>query len=105
MCQRSANPISLVTLEPSKEFIRDERVGKVQGSRFAPHPHSRIVEHGYMYRATIYRAKRWKEPREMNYRPHSWVDDRDRAMRITFYLIGGLCIALCMAFLAYLLLG
>jgi hypothetical protein len=41
----------------------------------------------------------------MNYRPHSWADDQDRAMRITFYLIGGLCIALCMAFLAYLLLG
>ena len=43
-------------------------------------------------------------PREMNYRPHSWADDQDKAMRITFYLIGGLCIALCMAFLAYLLL-
>ena len=41
----------------------------------------------------------------MNYRPHSWADDQDKAMRITFYLIGGLCIALCMAFLAYLLLG
>ena len=41
----------------------------------------------------------------MNYRPHSWAYYQDKAMRITFYLIGGLCIALCMAFLAYLLLG
>ncbi len=39
----------------------------------------------------------------MNYQPHAWADDQDRATRISFYLIGGLCIALCLAFLIYLL--
>jgi hypothetical protein len=39
----------------------------------------------------------------MNYRPHPWVHDQDRAMLITCYLIAGLCIALYLALLVYLL--
>ncbi len=41
----------------------------------------------------------------MTYHLHSWVDDQDRAMRVSCYLIGALCIALCLAFFVYLLLS
>jgi hypothetical protein len=36
--------------------------------------------------------------------PHSWDEDHDAGIRMTWYLIGALSIALCVAMFVYLIL-
>jgi hypothetical protein len=40
----------------------------------------------------------------MNYPLHSWNEDRDRPLRIMFYLVAALSVAFCVALVVYVIL-